>query len=158
MKVFLIGPMAQLPGLNFLAFDKAELYLVSQSHCDMLVVNPATYRQEDYFIEPHKLPHGNFVVDMGWTPMQAHGLCCKTIPRDVDEMGQCHAVALIPGYEQSQYAIQLLCLARMMGKLEMLIPGAVSDTPLPALSAGDDDETEGDPATIVPMVPPGEAA
>lgn len=140
MRVFIAGPSSGFEKLNFPAFDKAELYLLSQAHCDLLVINPANHRRESMMVEEHKYPTGNLVADGTHSPMQAHGYCCVSIPWDVDQISQCNILALLPGYEKSQYACQLLGLANMMGKMILHIPGAVVDEPLPDDDGGDDDE------------------
>jgi hypothetical protein len=98
MKVYIAGPMRDLPKFNFPAFDRAEARLRAAG---WEVVNPARMDRE---------------MD-GFDPTQkamAHSIEFY-MRRDLPAVAGCDAIALLPGWERSDGAQKELAVAHWCG-------------------------------------------
>lgn len=124
MKVLLAGPMAGVPFFNFPAFEAAELFLTTQ---DMVVFNPVHHRREELWIDERTCPRGNLITDKRYTPQQATKHTKAVMQWDFERLAESNAIAMLPGWHQSEYAAMLLKQAQMMGLIVMNIPDAAID-------------------------------
>ena len=84
MRIYIAGPMRGYPLYNFLAFDAAARRFEA---LDWEVINPAQMDRDIGFDPTGPLPEG-FAVE--------------AIERDRQALRTCHAIALLPGWEQSE--------------------------------------------------------
>jgi nucleoside 2-deoxyribosyltransferase len=108
MKLYIAGPMRGLPEFNFPAFHEAAAFLRAAG-CE--VVNPAEHDLEMY-------------PDLPSWPGYADGniaICpqfdaAATLAWDLQQVAECDAVAVLPGWQNSSGANLEVSLARLLNK------------------------------------------
>lgn len=104
MRVYICGPMRNVPLFNFPAFDAAKRDLENQGFS---VVSPASIDRQ-YGFDPASLPS-----DYDWSKIpEKVGTLEQIIRRDVDLLLTCHLIYLLPGWENSTGAKAEVALAR----------------------------------------------
>jgi hypothetical protein len=98
MRVYLAGPMRNRPLFNFPAFDEAAYRLRSLGHD---VVNPADLDRAEGFDPATSVPDDAFLR--------------RALSRDLVAITSCDAIALLPGWQDSEGARLELSLAKMLG-------------------------------------------
>lgn len=96
-RTYIAGPMRGYPLYNFPAFDEYAIRLRSFGYD---VVSPAEMDREAGFDERVPLPEG-FIKD--------------AIVRDVEALADCDAIAMLPGWRDSDGAKIELAIARLLG-------------------------------------------
>lgn len=97
-RIYVAGPMRGKPLYNFPAFDKAANQLRSEG---WFVVNPADLDRERGFKETDATPSWNFLR--------------AAIMLDLGEISTCDAIAVLPGWEESEGATVEVALAKFLG-------------------------------------------
>lgn len=92
--IYISGPMTGMPDLNFPAFHAAAAKLRAAG---MTVVNPAELDAADP------------------APLEWH----QYLRRDIAQLIECNAIALLPGWERSKGARLELHIAQQLGMLVM---------------------------------------
>jgi hypothetical protein len=105
-QIYIAGPMRGLPLFNFPAFDKAAGDFRERG---WTVINPAQMDRDRGFHETMPEPTAEFLRD--------------AILRDLQAIGTCSALAVLPGWQESKGALAEVALARF---LELEIYCAVS--------------------------------
>lgn len=99
-KLYLAGPMSDIPGFNFSAFEAATAELRKLGY---EVTSPA---EEDQKRDPVAYEHASQSVDGKWIPADTGGLTwAQILSKDVIIVAdQVDGVALLPGWERSSGA------------------------------------------------------
>ncbi len=118
MLVYIAGPMKGIPLFNFPAFDAAEKR-INADLPDTVAVSPAQIDRKHGF-DPATLP-----ADYDWNVIPASaGTREEIMRRDIDAILACHAIYMLPGWENSAGAKAELHLARWAGHMILHDPSA----------------------------------
>ena len=102
-------------GLKWYGFDKFDHAKRELESRGFDVVSPADLDRETGF-NPFDLPE-----DHDWNTLPVGFILKHAVLRDIKALSDCHAIALLPGWEQSQRATAELAVAKWLG-LEVLDP------------------------------------
>lgn len=108
-RVYIAGPMKNVPLFNFPAFDEAERFINDEWH-NSVAINPAGIDREHGF-DPQTLPKN---WDWSVIPSEA-GTREEIMRRDINALLTCDAIYMLPGWENSAGAKAELHLARWAG-------------------------------------------
>lgn len=111
MRIYVAGPMRSVPLFNFPAFDAAAAHLRSLGHD---VVSPAELDRTNGFDPATDTPDADFLR--------------RALSRDLAAITECDAVAVLPGWHNSEGARLEVGLAKLLG-LEVM--DASTGEPLP---------------------------
>lgn len=101
MRIFIAGPMRGLPEYNFPEFYRAEEVVRRYGHD---AVNPARLDEEDGF-DPH----------CDYRDEEMAELVKSFVARNITQLVGCDAIALLPGWEDSEGAKLEVAVAQYLG-------------------------------------------
>lgn len=108
-RIYIAGPMTGIPLFNFPAFDDAAAY-IDDRFPGCVPINPAQI-DRDFGFDPVTLP-----ADYDWTVIpESVGTREEIIRRDINALLTCHAIYMLPGWENSSGAKAELQLALWAG-------------------------------------------